>query len=69
MEKVNTVVIGIIEGLPIPFPLPNPDGCKENGLECPLTKDKTHSYLTTLPVMRAYPKVFNILISIDEILF
>lgn len=57
VEKVNTVVHGIIEGLPIPFPLPNPDGCKETGLECPLVKGKTYSYATVLPVRKSYPKV------------
>lgn len=72
VEMVSSVVHGIIEGLPIPFPLPNPDGCKDNGLECPLKKDKTYSFLTTLPVLKSYPKVNifnNILISVIGYLF
>lgn len=44
--------------MPIPFPLPNPDGCKDNGLECPLRKGETYSFLTVLPVRKSYPKVW-----------
>ncbi|GBP53306.1 Ecdysteroid-regulated 16 kDa protein [Eumeta japonica] len=36
VKSVMTVVHGIIMNLPVPFPLPQPDACQDNGLACPL---------------------------------
>lgn len=53
-------VHGIIMGVPMPFPLENPNACS-NGLTCPLEKDKTTHYTASLPVLKSYPKVdFNL---------
>lgn len=57
VDKVQSLVHGVILGIPIPFPLPNPDACKDSGLTCPLEKDKNYEYVTTLPVLSTYPKV------------
>lgn len=57
VEKVDTVVHGIIMGVEMPFPLPNPNGCVDSGLECPLEKGKNYAYVATLPVLKSYPKV------------
>lgn len=36
-DIVKAVVHGVILGVPVAFQLPNPDGCKDSGLECPLS--------------------------------
>lgn len=56
-EAVTAVVHGIILGVPVAFQLPNPDGCKDSGLECPLSAGKTYHYQASLPVLRKYPRV------------
>jgi len=56
---VNTRVHGILAGIPIPFPLPNEDGCSQAGgnLPCPLTIGQAVNYQTSLPVSRVYPSL------------
>ncbi|XP_067027597.1 NPC intracellular cholesterol transporter 2-like [Acropora muricata] len=49
------VVHGIIGGLPVPFPLSKPNGCKEHGIECPMKPNKEYTFKATLPVKKAYP--------------
>lgn len=44
-------------GVEMPFPLPNPDGCVNHGLTCPIKKGEPLDYIATLPVLKAYPKV------------
>lgn len=57
VTEVKTVVHGIIMGMEMPFPLPNPDACKDSGLSCPLMKGQNYEYVASLPIRRAYPKV------------
>lgn len=57
VENVTAVCHGIVMGVEMPFPLPNPNGCVDSGLECPLNKEKSYAYVATLPVLKAYPKV------------
>lgn len=57
LTELKAVVHGVILGMEVPFSLPNADGCKDSGLECPLTKDTSYRYSTTLPVLKQYPKV------------
>lgn len=61
VSKVTSVVHGIVLGVPIPFALPNPDGCVDSGLICPLKAGGPYTYITTLPVEKKYPKVKKIL--------
>ncbi|KAM9646071.1 NPC intracellular cholesterol transporter 2 [Trichechus inunguis] len=49
-------VHGIVMGLPVPFPIPEPDGCK-SGIDCPIQKDKTYYYVNKLPVKHEYPSI------------
>lgn len=51
------MVHGIILGVPVAFQLPNPDGCKDSGLTCPLTTGSSYKYGSTLPILKKYPKV------------
>jgi len=41
----------------VPFPLPNPDGCKDCNIKCPMKKGESYVYITQLPIMNEYPKV------------
>lgn len=55
-QSSKAVVHGIVMGVAIPFPIPEPDGCK-SGISCPIEKDKTYSYLNKLPVKNEYPSI------------
>lgn len=53
-QTSKAVVHGVIAGVPVPFPIPNEDGCK-CGIQCPIQKQKTYSYVNELPVKSEYP--------------
>lgn len=55
-ENCTAVVAGIIMEMPVPFPIPEPNGCK-SGIACPIQKGNTYSYLNKLPVKKEYPSV------------
>lgn len=57
LSELKAVVHGIILGMEVPFKLPNDDGCKDSGLECPLAADTEFKYTATLPVLKQYPKM------------
>ncbi|XP_016101635.1 epididymal secretory protein E1 isoform X2 [Sinocyclocheilus grahami] len=50
------VVHGVVAGIPVPFPIPQSDGCK-SGIQCPIEPQKTYSYVNQLPVKNEYPAV------------
>ena len=50
-------VYGILGGVPIPFPLPNPNACSDHGLTCPLKSEVPVELTITLPVKSEYPSV------------
>ncbi|XP_028250841.1 NPC intracellular cholesterol transporter 2-like isoform X2 [Parambassis ranga] len=54
-SQISTAVVhGIVIGIPIPFAIPVRDGCK-SGIQCPIQKQQTYHYQTTLPVKKMYP--------------
>ncbi|KAI4879090.1 hypothetical protein NFI96_014428 [Prochilodus magdalenae] len=55
-QTSKAVVHGVIAGVPVPFPIPNDDGCK-CGIQCPIQKTKMYSYVTELPVKAEYPSM------------
>ncbi|KAL4715615.1 hypothetical protein ACJJTC_006194 [Scirpophaga incertulas] len=57
VKSLETEVHGVIMNLPVPFPLPQPDACKDNGLSCPLKANEQVSYKTSMQVLKSYPKV------------
>ncbi|XP_045499950.1 ecdysteroid-regulated 16 kDa protein-like [Colias croceus] len=57
VKAIDTVVHGVIMNLPVPFPMPNPDACKDEGLTCPIKSGEKQAYRATLPVLKSYPKV------------
>ncbi|KAK2161343.1 hypothetical protein LSH36_118g02046 [Paralvinella palmiformis] len=56
-SKATAVVHGILADLPVPFPIPNPDGCKSCGLKCPVKKETDNNYATNIFIKDSYPKV------------
>ncbi|XP_047534102.1 ecdysteroid-regulated 16 kDa protein-like [Vanessa atalanta] len=56
-KNLETVVHGIIMNLPVPFPLPQPDACKDSGLVCPIKSGEKVSYRSSMPILKSYPKV------------
>uniref|UniRef100_A0A224XVJ4 Putative niemann-pick type c2 n=1 Tax=Panstrongylus lignarius TaxID=156445 RepID=A0A224XVJ4_9HEMI len=57
ISKIVVKVYGIILGAEVPFPIPNPDGCLNSGLVCPLAADHNFTYTATLHVSRTYPHI------------
>ncbi|XP_068821370.1 NPC intracellular cholesterol transporter 2 isoform X2 [Capricornis sumatraensis] len=55
-QSSKAVVHGIVMGIPVPFPIPESDGCK-SGIRCPIEKDKTYNYVNKLPVKSEYPSI------------
>ena len=55
--KLTSVVHGVIGRIKVPFPLPNPDGCKNSGLTCPLAANKQVTFKASIPVSTTYPSV------------
>lgn len=49
-------VYGVIAHVPIPFHLPNDNGC-ELGLTCPIKSGDTLTEAVTLPILDQYPKI------------
>lgn len=56
-SKATADVHGILAGIPVSFPIPNPNGCKDCGLTCPVKKDTVNTYTTNIFVKKAYPEV------------
>ncbi|XP_068948320.1 NPC intracellular cholesterol transporter 2 [Petaurus breviceps papuanus] len=55
-QNTTASVHGIIFEVEVPFPIPQPDGCK-CGINCPIEKGKTYNYLNKLPVKKEYPSM------------
>ena len=61
-SKENTdeswaIVHGILDGVPVLYPIDNPDGCKNSGIECPIKMGSTYTYTSSLKILSAYPDV------------
>nr|AXS78216.1 Niemann-Pick type C2 protein c [Adelphocoris lineolatus] len=56
VTKVDVQVHGHIV-VSVPFILPNPNGCVDSGLTCPLANNTQNTYVLTLPIKMVYPKL------------
>ncbi|XP_034530627.1 NPC intracellular cholesterol transporter 2-like [Notolabrus celidotus] len=57
LSQTSTAVVhGVIAGVPVPFPIPNQDGCK-SGIQCPIQPQQTYHYINALPVKTEYPAI------------
>lgn len=57
ITKATSVVHGIIEKVPVPFPVPIPDACEDQGLLCPLAANQEYTFHTTLSIKPLYPSI------------
>jgi Niemann-Pick C2 protein len=48
--------LGVIGGIPIPFPLPNSDACTL-GVKCPVNENDVNTASLSLPVLTSYPSL------------
>ncbi|XP_063295655.1 NPC intracellular cholesterol transporter 2 [Pelobates fuscus] len=55
-DSCTAVVHGILGIVPVPFPIPQPDGCK-SGISCPIKSGQTYSYVTKMPISTKYPSL------------
>ncbi|KAK2707540.1 NPC intracellular cholesterol transporter 2 homolog a-like [Artemia franciscana] len=56
-NKLTSVVHGIIGGIPLPFLLPNDNGCISSGIKCPVVNEETYHYESDLEILQIYPKI------------
>lgn len=56
-KTAKAVVHGIIQGVPLPFPPPQPNACIDSGLKCPLQNGADYNYSTTINVRQSYPSL------------
>ncbi|CAG0913591.1 unnamed protein product [Notodromas monacha] len=57
LKSLQAKVYGTIAGIPVPFPLPNSNACKDSGISCPVKDGDTFTYDLNLDVKSAYPKI------------
>jgi Niemann-Pick C2 protein len=57
VTSATAVVHGIVMGLPVPFPLDNPNACKDSGMTCPLDSGTRYTYSNSVYISPKYPKV------------
>ncbi|XP_018025442.1 NPC intracellular cholesterol transporter 2 homolog a [Hyalella azteca] len=56
ITSLKAVVHGVIGGIPIPFPLDNPEACGQS-LTCPVAAHTNVTYFEGLPVKPIYPSL------------
>ncbi|XP_068211105.1 NPC intracellular cholesterol transporter 2 homolog a-like [Palaemon carinicauda] len=57
ITAVTARVTGIVSFIPIPFNLPNSNGCVNSGMQCPLSPNVSQTYTASLPVLKSYPAI------------
>ncbi|XP_060062997.1 NPC intracellular cholesterol transporter 2 homolog a-like [Ylistrum balloti] len=57
--KAVANVHGVIAGVSVPFPVPNPDACQYSGsgIECPINATQSYTYTHLVPVKSVYPNL------------
>nr|XP_020446446.1 epididymal secretory protein E1 [Monopterus albus] len=55
-ETSKAYVYGMVAGIPVPFPIPENDGCK-SGVTCPIQMKQIYHYVATLPIKPEYPTI------------
>ena len=57
--SLSNIAYGVIAGIKVPFPLPQPDVCS-NGVTCPINQGTTFTETILVPVLGIYPSVINL---------
>lgn len=55
--SLKMLVYGHIAGVDVPFPLDNPDVCKDSNVTCPAKKDQSYGYRNKIFVKSSYPSL------------
>ncbi|UJR30937.1 hypothetical protein I4U23_018449 [Adineta vaga] len=55
-KTASVSIHGVIGGIPIPFPLSDPNACNM-GVKCPINADDTNIATMSLPVLSSYPSL------------
>ncbi|CAC5363908.1 NPC2 [Mytilus coruscus] len=50
-------IFGILAGIPIKFNMPNPNGCNDCGITCPIKQNMEYVYSSEFFVMKSYPNI------------
>ncbi|GFO11960.1 epididymal secretory protein e1 [Plakobranchus ocellatus] len=56
-DTLKSEVFGIISGIAVPYPLPNPDACKDSNINCPISPGQALTYKSSFDVRDSYPKI------------
>ena len=56
-DEAWAVVHGVLDGQAVPYPLDNPNGCKDSGIECPLKMNTAYTYKSSLTILNAFPEI------------
>lgn len=54
---LKMLLYGHIAGFDVPFPLDNPDACKDSNITCPIKKDQAYAYRNVIFVKTSYPSL------------
>jgi len=54
---LTMLVYGHIAGVDVPFPIANPDGCKDSNITCPIGNGKSYGYRSAIFVRKEYPSL------------
>ncbi|XP_046567391.1 NPC intracellular cholesterol transporter 2-like isoform X2 [Haliotis rubra] len=56
-NNLTAEIDGVVAGIPVKFPMPNPNGCYQSGIGCPISKGQTYCYTNNLAVLPSYPSI------------
>ncbi|XP_042897566.1 NPC intracellular cholesterol transporter 2 homolog a-like [Parasteatoda tepidariorum] len=54
-KRLRAVLNGIINGVAMPFPLPNANACEHSDIECPIKNGESYTYSYDIEVRDNYP--------------
>lgn len=56
-DNLKMLVYGHIAGIDVPFPINNPDACKDSNVTCPVVHGQSYSYRNVIFVKTEYPSL------------
>jgi Niemann-Pick C2 protein len=56
-DNLKMLVYGHIAGVDVPFPINNPNACKDSNITCPIVQGNSYSYRNVIFVKTEYPSV------------
>lgn len=59
-DNLKMLVYGHIAGVDVPFPISNPDACKDSNVTCPVKTGNNYSYRNVIFVKNEYPSVSSV---------